>query len=349
METRSGRHPSAALDYCFDATPPLGATLEVRPGVHWLRLPLPFALDHINVWLLADGDGWTLVDTGVGLAEVETLWQRALPALTAGRPLRRILVTHHHPDHLGLAAWLQALTGAPVWMTAASIAAARVFRDGVAVRRLDDTRRFYAAHGLSDFESIAGIESGRGYNRIVPALPGEVRPVADGETIAIGGHDWRALVVGGHAEGHLVLHCAELALIITGDQILPTITSNISVRPDDPDGNPLGAYLDDMQRFASLADDTVVLPSHGRVFRGLHARIAQIESHHGTFLQRVRRECRRPRSVAELLPKLFLRELDPLNTVLAFGETLAHLNCLWRAGRVERQGAAPDLWRWRQI
>ncbi len=327
--------PSGAPAYPFPGPPAHGAGLSVGPGVLWLRLPLPFKLDHINVWLLEDGEGWTLVDCGVGIEALHPLWETALVALTGGRPLRRILVTHHHPDHLGLARWLSERTGAPVWMTATELACARRMAEGEAAARIETTRAHYARHGSTEFGRVEKFEAGVGYRSVLSGVPAAIREVVDGETIGIGGRPWRAIVTGGHAEAHMSLYCEALGLLISGDQVLPTISSNVSLRPHAPDADPLRDWLAGFDRIDALPRDTLVLPSHGLPFTGLHDRTATLRDHHAQTFAQLRALCAtQPRTAGTLVPLLFPRELDPLNYLLAFGETLAHLRCLERRGEL---------------
>lgn len=329
--------PAARLHYPLPRAPAAGDKHPILPGVHWVRLPLPFALDHINVWLLEDGDGWTLVDTGIAIDEVRALWTEALPRLLGGRPLARIVVTHHHPDHLGLAGWLAGRLDAEVWMTAVEHAAACYLYEGRAGADLERTRAHYARNGLREFDPIAPVESGRGYTRVISAPPASIHALRDGERITIGARTWEAMVTGGHADAHLSLHCPDLNALISGDHVLPAISSNISVRPQAPEADPLGCYLDSFARFEALDPGTWVLPSHGRVFTGLGIRTGQLRSHHARTLEQVRRLCARPHSAAALMAHLFPRVHDPLNTMLAFGETLAHAHRLEATGALRRQ------------
>lgn len=309
---------------------------EIAEGIYWLRFPLPFALDHVNLWLLADGDGWTLVDCGIGLEAAQGLWRELILGQLDGLPIKRVIVTHYHPDHLGQAAWLSRYFQASVWMTETEYATARRVQqteDRTSARRLVE---FFSLHGLGG-ERIQAITSrGNRYRQLVPELPPTVEILKNADRISIGGDDWQVITGGGHSPEHAALYCAQRMLLISGDQLLPRISSNISVFPDTPDADPLAAYLSALTDLSALPQSLKILPSHGRVFQGLHVRIQQLRDHHQERLDRLREACAHPRSAAEVLGTLFDRELDDHQIVFAMGEAIAHLNHLHQAGVVER-------------
>jgi len=322
------------IDYPFDTPPPAGAALAVAPGVHWLRMPLPFALDHINLWLLEDESGCVAVDTGIALDAVKEAWKSAL----TGRRLCRQIVTHFHPDHLGLAAWLEAETGAPLWMTQGEYLTAQAIAEGVAPFGVAAMLAFFRAHGL-DADRLAALEQrGNAYKRGVPAIPATFHRLADGDVLGIDGRDWRVIVGQGHAPEHASLYCETLGVLISGDMLLPRISTNISVFAAQPEADPLGLFLASLDRLTTLPADTLVLPSHGRPFRGLHARVAELREHHAARCAELLAACAaRPRSAAELLPVLFGRPIeDAHQTMFAMGEAIAHLNHLEHQRRLER-------------
>jgi glyoxylase-like metal-dependent hydrolase (beta-lactamase superfamily II) len=343
------------IDYPFDQTPAPGAALAVAAGVHWLRMPLPFALDHINLWLLEDGAGYTAVDTGIALDPVKEAWRAVLAgapensapqgyflrgALTGRRAIKltRQIVTHFHPDHLGLAAWLEAETGAPLWMTQGEYLTAQLIAEGVAPFGVAAMLDFFRAHGLGTAPLAALEKRGNAYKRGVPAIPATFRRLAEGDVLAIGGRDWRVIVGYGHAPEHASLYCESLGVLISGDMLLPRISTNISVFAANPDGDPLGQFLDSIARLTALPADTLVLPSHGRPFRGLHARVEQLHTHHAERCAELLAACAaQPQSAAELLPVLFGRPIDDAHqTMFAMGEAIAHLNHLEKLRRLER-------------
>lgn len=328
------------IDYPFDALPQTGTTLTVAPGVHWLRMPLPFALDHINLWLLEDEmdgkAGFTAVDTGIALDTVKAAWKSVL----AGRRLKRQIVTHFHPDHLGLAAWLEAETGAPLWMTQGEYLTAQLIAEGIAPFDVASMLEFFRQHGLDVARLAALAQRGNAYRRGVPAIPACFQRLIDGDTLVIGANTWRVIVGHGHAPEHASLYCETLGsgVLIAGDMLLPRISTNISAYAANPAGDPLGLFLESIERLTALPADTLVLPSHGRPFRGLHARVAELQAHHAARCAELLAACgERPHTAAELLPLLFGRPIDdPHQTMFAMGEAIAHLNHLESQHRLER-------------
>ena len=322
------------LHTTHEALPEAGETVEVAAGVHWLRMPLPFALDHINLWLLADGEAWTAIDTGIALDPVKEAWRLAL----AGKKLARQIVTHFHPDHLGLADWLERETGAPLWMTLGEYATAQLIKQQVAGFSIPAMIGFFRSHGLDGARLDALEARGNAYGRGVPAIPASFRRIFEGEEIAIGGRRWRVIVGHGHAAEHASLYCEELRVLISGDMLLPRISTNVSAFAAAPDNDGLGAFLVSIDRFTALPEDTLVLPSHGRPFRGIHARVAQLHAHHAERCALLRKACAEaPRTAAELMPVLFERDIaDPHQTMFAMGEAIAHLIHLERSHAVKR-------------
>jgi glyoxylase-like metal-dependent hydrolase (beta-lactamase superfamily II) len=324
---------SAVINYPLETPPATGQTLAVHPGILWLRMPLPFALDHINLWLIEEQGTWTAVDCGFSAPPVMAAWQQLL----ADRKLGRLLVTHFHPDHLGLADWLQELTGADLWMTQGEYMTAQLVREQIAGCGIPAMVDFFRRHGLHEAPLEALLARGNVYARGVPSIPATFRCLRDGENILIGTHVWRVIVGHGHAPEHASLYCDELRVLISGDMLLPRISTNISVFAATPDADPLDGFLASLDRLRVLPEDTLVLPSHGLPFRGLHARIAQLETHHAERCDELLEACAEPKTAAELMPVLFARELtDPHQIMFAMGESIAHLNYLYRANRLVR-------------
>jgi glyoxylase-like metal-dependent hydrolase (beta-lactamase superfamily II) len=322
------------LHYTHEVLPAAGTATDVAPGVRWLRMPLPFALDHINLWLLADGAAWTAIDTGIALDPVRDAWSSVL----AGHPLCRQIVTHFHPDHLGLAAWLEQETGAPLWMTLGEYSTAQLVKNQVAGYGIPAMAALFRSHGL-DAERVAAIEQrGNAYGRGVPAIPATFRRMFEGEEIMIGGRAWRVITGFGHSAEHASLYCAELRVLISGDMLLPRISTNVSAFAAAPEADPLGTFLASIDRFKALPEDTLVLPSHGKPFRGLHERVAQLHAHHAERCGVLLAACAEtPQSAAELLPVLFERDIaDPHQTMFALGESIAHLIYLEQARSMKR-------------
>lgn len=334
-----GRSPADgnAVRYPFAGDiPQPGAAIAVAPGVWWIRMPLPFALDHINLWLLEDGDGWTIVDTGYGTEVTWELWERHLAGTMAGRPVKRIVVTHYHPDHVGSAAWLERRTGAPVWMTTSEFLSAHAAHDDTAGFDRATGIDFFGKNGLDVSAIPEKWRKGNFYKRGVPEVPLHYRRMMHGDTLVVGANEWRVICVFGHAPEHAALHCASLGVLISGDQVLPRITTNVGVWGNQPDSNPLRLFLDSLGRFAEIPAATRVLPSHDRVFEGLHARIAELRAHHEERLEKLARACANPVTAFEILPVLFSRKLDEHQMGFAMGEAIAHLHFLQAEGRVRR-------------
>jgi len=330
-----------APDYPFANPPPLGTTLEVAPGIHWLRMSLPFQLDHINLWLLEDGTreqpGWTLIDTGLGNEATRAAWERIVGGTIGGRPVHRVLVTHYHPDHAGNAAWLCERFGAPLWMTRGEYLTVHAARHGAAGYSTAAQIALFRANGLDEVRGNELLKRGDLYRSLVPEFPFSHRRLFEGEQVPVGGNRWRVMVGYGHAPEHASLHCAALNVLISGDMLLPRISTNVSVRPVDPWADPLRMYLESIDRYRALPQDVLVLPSHGLPFRGAHARIAQLEGHHRERLAALEADCATaPRSAADVLELLFRRKLDSGQIFFAMGEAVAHLHYLHYGGRLAR-------------
>jgi len=326
------------------ATPPgAGETLRIAPGVAWLRMPLPFALDHINLWLLEDGPGWTIVDTGYAMAETRARWERVFAERLNGSPVTRILVTHHHPDHIGLADWLAEYWQAPLWTTEKEwLYACLLTRDG------DDSaalrRGFARRAGLDESASELFGEHHRGYRRGVPSVAASFQRLADGSVVEIGGREWRVIVGEGHSPELACLYCAETGVLISGDQVLPKISPNVSVHAHEPDGDPLARFLRSLDRLrGAVPPETLVLPSHNLPFFGLHARIDALVDHHRARCEEIIVACARPQCAMQLLPVLFRRPLDRHQMAFALGEALAHLHYLTGQGLLARELGADGV------
>ncbi|PWC33829.1 MBL fold metallo-hydrolase [Azospirillum sp. TSO35-2] len=346
--------PDDAIDYPVCATPEAGGWQEVAPGVLWIRLSLPFQLDHVNVWALDGGAaGWTLVDCGLGDPRTRALWEGLLRDALGGRPVERVVATHFHPDHIGAAGWLVERTGAAFatslteWLFAKTLSAGNDTATDAAVER------FYRRSGLEAPALAAVLGRKSAYPRGVPSVPPTLVRLRPGDRLAVGDDVWTVVGGGGHTAEPVCLHRAAgqteghgdgtPGLLISGDQILPRISPNISVWPTEPDADPLADYLDSLRAWSALPADTLVLPSHGRPFRGLHARAEALGAHHAERLDEIEALCATPQTAAAVTRALFPRPLDPHQTVFALGEAVAHLNHLMRQGRLEREtGAAPS-------
>ena len=343
-----------------DALPAPGRSLEVAPGVRWVRMALPFALDHINLWLLRDRidgiEGWTVVDCCIDKPESRAQWTEVFEHELQGLPVLRVVVTHMHPDHIGLAHWLCERWTTPqhecrLWISATDHAVARIGSGGIGGFGAEAAAVFFGSHGLTDPEAQAKIRQRSSYfPGLVPAVPARFARLMDGLDVAIGGHSWRCISGHGHAPEHMALWCEALGVLISGDMVLPRISTNVSVYDQEPEADALKLFLQSIDKFRALPADALVLPSHGRPFTGLHERIAQLHDHHRDRLQEVLDACRtRPHSAADILPVLFPRTLDLHQTTFAMGEAVAHLNRLWHGGQLRRQRDDDGVWRFAAV
>jgi glyoxylase-like metal-dependent hydrolase (beta-lactamase superfamily II) len=329
--------PSAPkrLHYVEYEPPAPGKSVPIADGVRWARIPLPMDLNHINVWLLDVADGTVVVDTGMAAAMGKEAWESIERDLFAAHPLQAVFVTHIHPDHIGLAAWLQERHSVPVLMSRRTHEFARAMISGAG--HFAAAESFFRRHGLSDPAQILPMFKPERFVRMTSGVPDVRRYVADEEIVDWGaGQRWRALETNGHAEGHLCLSSLSQPVLISGDQVLPTISSNISFNFRNVDVNPLGSYLSSLRRLRRLPAETLVLPSHGIPFRGLHQRADDLLEHHEEQLAMLVEACEQPKTATDLLPRLFRRELKGMHLFLALGEALAHLEYLVHEGRVDR-------------
>lgn len=340
------------LQYPFgDALPSVGTTLEVAPGVRWLRMALPFQLDHINLWLLRDQidgqDGWSIVDCGITNDATRDAWEQVFENELQGLPVLRVIVTHMHPDHIGLAHWLTERWGVRLWLSATDYNAARLASSATTGFGGPASARFMASHGLTDPVAQEKIKARTNYYAsMVPQVPAQFRRLLADDVLQIGGRDWRCHAGYGHAPEHISLHCEELGTLISGDMVLPRISTNVSVIDIEPEANPLVLYLDSIKRMKALPADTLVLPSHGRPFKGLHTRVDQLVDHHNERFADVLAACaREPQHAAGLLSVLFKRPLDLHQTTFAMGESIAHLHALWLGGQLRRRLDADGIYR----
>ena len=335
--------PVGTLRVRWPDPPAPGQALDVAPGLKWLRMPLPFALDHINLWLLASAESWTAIDCGYGDAPTRALWARHFQDTLAGKPIGQVIATHYHPDHLGNAAWLAARWRCTVAMAQAEYLTAHAVADqrgGYSVRA---TSALFRRHGLAE-EPIAALEArGNSYRQGVPELPLAYRRLLADDEITLGDQRWQVFPGYGHSPEHASLYCAALNVLISGDMLLPKISTNVSVWPIEPDGDPLARFLASLARLEELPPETLVLPSHGLPFVGIGARVEQLRAHHAARLAELEGAARAPLTAAEAVPILFARPLDVHQRLFAMGEAIAHLNHLWLAGRLVRSSDADVL------
>jgi len=320
---------SNGLSYPFDNRPNPGELIEVGPVIYWVRMPLPISLNHINLWMLEEQDGWTLVDTGMATEDTKALWEEIFSTHLNSKPVKQVIVTHMHFDHLGLAGWLVEKWGATLCMSRTEYLSSRVIINEIKSDPPEATVAFFRAAGVE--ESILDEFKVRFNNRsdFVSPLPSHYKRLTDNQVLQIGSLQWTVIIVEGHSPEHICLHCKSLNIMIAGDQILPRISPNISVRPDEPRANPLHNFLRSCESLKNrLNKDVLILPSHGDPFYGVHLRLQDMINEHKKGLQDLLEFCSQPRSVAEVFPILFKSKINIGNMVIAVGEAVANLNYL---------------------
>ncbi len=325
------------IEYEFASTPATGTAAPVAGGVHWLRMPLPFALSHINLWLLEDDDEWVIVDTGLHSDEAKAIWEATLDGYMHGRAVNRVIATHLHPDHVGNAGWLSRRCNTGLHMTRNEYLLCRQLSSSSERPDIDAGMRFYRAAGFPADATDKYQKMFNLFGRAMSRLPGTYSRLRDGDTLPLGGRTWEIIVGNGHSPEHACLFCAELNVLISGDQILPTISSNVSVFPTDPLADPLHDWLTSIDRLAArLPDDVLVLPAHGKPFRGVKSRLAALRAEHEEALDKTAIQCRMPQRAIDVFPALFGREIAGSQLIMATGEAVAHLNWLLIRDRITR-------------
>ena len=337
------RHP-------LETPPAPGEALEIAPGIRWMRLPLPMALDHVNVYALEDASGWTLVDTGMMTGKTMALWQALLDGPLSGKPVTRLIVTHHHPDHIGLAGWFQA-RGVELLIPRTAWLLARMLVLDVQETPAPESQRFYQRAGVTP-ERLAVKSAERPFNfaDCVAPMPLGFTRLSEAEVIHAGGRRWLVRLGHGHAPDHATLWSLDDPLVIGGDQLLPGISANIGVYPTEPEADPLGDWLTSTRGFMAAArDDQLILPGHKLPFTGLPFRLSQMLDNHLTGLDRLQDHLRQPRRATECFAPLFRRDIGEDQFGLALVETVAHLNHLLRLRKIARSLDADGAWIWRSL
>lgn len=334
-----------AIEYPF-APPAPGGAVEVAPGVLWMRLPAPMRPDHVNVYALDEGDGWTLVDAGLDTEATRALWAELLAGPLGGRPVRRVIVTHHHPDHVGLAGWFQA-RGATLWTTRTAWLFARMLSLDPQPRPRAEVLAFWRAGGMPEAMLAARAEARPfNYADVVAEMPLGFRAIGEGDRIDAGGRRWRVALGSGHAPDHATLWSEDVAIV--GDQVLPGITSNLGVYATEPEADTVGPWIASCRRLGALAGAQLALPGHGRPFRGLGARLAALEADALAARDRLLATLAEgPRTAAGCFVTLYGREIGEGAFVLALAEALGHLNHLRATGLALRETGPDGVWLWR--
>lgn len=347
MDGFEGKTERARYDYPFAAPPEPGSVLEVAPGVKWVRMPLPFSLKWINLWLLEDGEGWTVVDTGIPNSITKEHWRTIFENELGGKPVTRIIVTHMHPDHIGLAGWMSRKFQCELWITRLEYITCRMLVADTGREAPEAGVKFYRAAGWSQQEIDRYVDKFGGFGRAVTQLPDAYRRMSDGDVISIGGRSWHVVTGCGHSPEHACLWAPDINVFISGDQILPRISSNVSVFPTEPEADPLKDWLDSCAKLkAAIPADVLVLPAHNEPFHGAHKRLDALIDGHELGMNRLLSRLGEPRRVIDLFTALFARAIDPDTLGMATGEALAHLNCLKGRGLiVSEQDSGTTLYR----
>ncbi len=326
----------ARLEFPFSTPPHPGAILEVAPGVLWTRLALPFQLNHVNIYLIDDGDGWAVIDTGIDNAATRQAWIDLVRHALGGRRLTRLFASHHHPDHIGLAGWMCQTYDMPLYTTQTAFLTCKNISLSPGAADAAPYREFYTGHGLDETATARVVTQGHGYLKMVSDLPAHFTRIVGGDRLSIGSREFEVITGNGHAPEQAMLYCATDKLLFAADQVIATISPNVSVWSVDAEGDPLGLYLRSLKElWASLPDDVLVLSGHQLPFYGLHNRCSELIAHHEQRCDMIAEACRvAPCSVADLVPVLFHRALDPHQMSFAFSEVLAHVNLMLRARRL---------------
>lgn len=339
------------LRYPWPEPPAEGEAIEVATGVLWIRLPLPMALDHVNVYALDDGDSWTIVDTGFSSRRSRAIWEKLMAGPLGGKPIGRVIVTHHHPDHVGLAGWFQSEHGAELWTTRTAWLFSRMLQLDEQELPSAESLAFYRSAGM-DAEIFEQRRNERPFNfaDMVYPMPLGFKRIKEGDVVRIGGRDWDVRMGNGHAPEHATFWSRDDNLVISGDQILPSISSNIGVYATEPEADPVGDWLEACERLAQYGrEDHLVLGGHKLPFTGLPLRMRQlIDNHHGA-LKRLEEYIATPRVGGECFPPLFKRSIGPSEYGLALVEAFAHLNHLYQTGKASRTRREDGAWVWQAI
>ena len=337
-----------ALEYPYESHPQAGTTVEVADGVRWLTMPMGGSLTHINLYLIEDTDGWFVVDTGLGNEETASLWHDVFASELAGKPVKGVICTHMHPDHIGQAGMIVNHFRCPLYMTRAEYYQARSYATmGFSSSQSGwQGEEFYHRYGMpteymesmrNAWTSREPARAGASSMTMPSAFPMGFRRLMDGDILTIGQHDWHVVVGAGHSPEHACLHCHALSVMISGDQILPRITSNVSVHPTEPEANPLKVWMESHDKFLDTPADTFVLPAHNLPFYGVRERLRDLIGHHEDRMLAIEESCTEPRTAKDLLPVLFKRRLDPRQTMMALGEAIAHCHLLMHRNRLDRK------------
>jgi len=334
-----------SINYEFDSRPDNGTTQNVADGIEWLRMPLPFSLNHINLWLLRDAKRWAIVDTGVGTSETRDLWTSVFADAMNGDSASHVIATHMHPDHVGCAGFLARHFDVDFWMSRDEYMMCRILVADTGRSAPEAGVSFYRNAGFTD-EQLASYQGAFGFfGKFVTPLPEAYKRLSDGDVLTIGDHNWEVITGGGHSPEHACLYDRDRNLLISGDQLLPTISSNVSVWPTEPLANPLRDWFDSLHKLrATIEENVLVLPAHGKPFRGAYERVDAMIQEHEERLDTLRDYCTTPRRAIDVFPAIYRTKINDRNRIMATGEALSHLNYLIRTGELIAEHREEVIW-----
>ncbi len=341
---------SAPFSFPWETPPAEGEAIEIGTDALWMRLPLPMALDHVNVFAFRDDDGWTLIDTGFDSKRTRAIWAKLLEGPLSGAPVARVIVTHHHPDHVGLAGWFQKEHGAELITTRTAWLFARMLLLDEQMKPVDETLAYWRSAGMHrEVYEKRKEERPFNYADIVADMPLGFRRVKEGDVIRFGGRDWDVRIGNGHAPEHATFWSRDCDLVVGGDQLLATISPNLGVYATEPEADPVGDWLESCERLSAFAEDShLVLPGHKLPYRGLPTRMRQLIDNHHSALERLARYLDTPKTAADCFPVLYKREINEGIYGLALVEAMGHLNHLYQTGQVTRIRGEDDAWLWQK-
>ncbi len=333
------------LEYADVPKPGFGQTSTITEGLEWLRMPLPFDLNHINLWLLRDGAGWVIVDTGAGDERTLEIWPEVFAGPMRGDAATHVVATHMHPDHIGCAGFLARHFDVDFWITRDEYMLCRILVADTGRPAPEEGVRFYQAAGFDD-EHITHYKKAFGmYGRFVTPMPEAFKRLKNDDSIALGDAEWRVITGGGHSPEHASLYDADRNILISGDQLLPTISSIVGVWPTEPRANPLAEWFKGLRNLkAQVPEDVLVLPAHGRPFCGAHERIDALIAEHEERLDRLKSCCAEPKRVVDTFADLFKSEINDGNRIMATGEALSHMHYLIAKGEMSFDNREGITW-----
>ena len=335
------------LTYPYQAGPEAGHFTEVAEGVFWLQMPLPMSLNYINLYVIEDTDGWVIVDTGIRGDETRDLWLAIFDRYFSDKPVTKIICTHMHPDHTGQAGFLAAHWQAPLYMSYGEYYQARVMNMQMQGGDHWQMSEHFLRNGIdqSFLDELRDMRSSFSPQPEDHPLPASYIRLEDEQKLLIGNVEWQVVTGNGHSPEHVCLYCPSLRLLISGDQVLPIITSNVSVHPTEPQANPLKGWISSHEKLAArLPNDLLVLPAHNLPFYGLHERLEELTEHHEDRMLIIEEASLTPRKAIEFLPLMFNRVLEGPTKIMALGECIAHLHCLMDRQRIEQTFDGNHYW-----